>query len=399
MKRKYLIIYLNTGGGHFSPANAIADYMKNNMRETAEPVLIDGLKKSPRWVRFILEDGYRILQAKAKWFFEFLYGSNKIPAFGKVTSLLVSFFIYPYLKEVMQREQPDMIINLHFFTVTPIINALKKYNPALPFYTLVTDPYSAHPIWFYQENQNYIVFSEELAKQMRKEIHGIKVYTFPFIVNDKFSKRLEPTEIERIKNELELPTDKNIILILGGSDGIPKGEKILKKLLKKKLDASIIIVCGKNKLLLENTNQIKTENPDSLIKVFGFVKNVYELINISDAVITKCGASTIMEILLLGKTPFVNSYIWEQEKGNVEFLKENKIGIYEPKVKKIVRKVQKFLTDDFTRKYYQYNLEKSELKNGLEDVVNFLAQKSPAIESKTELVEEEIVLNNEVLSN
>ena len=152
-------------------------------------------------------------------------------------------------------------------------------------------------------------------------------------------------------------------------------------------------------MLLENTNQIKTENPDSLIKVFGFVKNVYELINISDAVITKCGASTIMEILLLGKTPFVNSYIWEQEKGNVEFLKENKIGIYEPKVKKIVRKVQKFLTDDFTRKYYQYNLEKSELKNGLEDVVNFLAQKSPAIESKTELVEEEIVLNNEVLSN
>jgi len=42
---------------------------------------------------------------------------------------------------------------------------------------------------------------------------------------------------------------------------------------------------------------------------------IYELINISDVVLTKCGASTIMENINLKKVPVVNDYIWEQEQG------------------------------------------------------------------------------------
>jgi len=372
MKKKYLIVYLHTGGGHYAPAKAIADYMTNHLPETAEPVLIDGLENSPRFVRFILEDGYRILQAKAKWFFEFLYGSNKIAFFGKMTSRSVSMFMKFQLRKVILTEKPDIIINLHFFTIDPIVKVLKKNNLDTLFYSLVTDPYSAHPIWFYHKNQNYIVFSEELAKKLNENHPENKIYTFPFVVNEKFSKKLNLYRIKMLKRELDLPDDKMIILVLGGSDGIPKGEKILKKLLKKNLDAAILIVCGKNKMLLENANQLKSLYPDACLKIYGFVDNVYELINISDAVITKCGASTIMQILVLGKIPFVNSFIWEQEKGNVDFLKKNSVGIFEPKVKKMVKKLQKFLTDDSLRKHYEDNLEKLNMRNGLEEVVKFI---------------------------
>jgi processive 1,2-diacylglycerol beta-glucosyltransferase/1,2-diacylglycerol 3-beta-galactosyltransferase len=43
-----------------------------------------------------------------------------------------------------------------------------------------------------------------------------------------------------------------------------------------------------------------------------------------------------MEILMMGKVPVVNSYIREQEKGNVEFIIRNKLGFYEPNVKKMI---------------------------------------------------------------
>ena len=374
MKKKYLLIYLNTGGGHYAPAKAIADYMIKHLPEMAEPVLIDGLENSSRFVKFILEDGYRILQAKAKWLFEFLYGSNKIPLIGKMTSRSVSMFIKFQLRKVILAEKPDAIINLHFFTIDPIVKVLKKNNLDTPFYSLVTDPYSAHPIWFYHKNQNYIIFSEELAKQVRENHPENKIYSFPFVVNEKFSTRLDLLQIKKIKDEMELPEDKKIILVLGGSDGIPKGEKILKRLLKRNIDAAIIMICGKNKTLLENANEIKSIYPDACLKIFGFVNNVYELINISDAVITKCGASTIMQILVLGKIPFVNSFIWEQEKGNVDFLKDKDIGIFEPKVKKMVKKLQKFLTDESIRHSYEENLDNLNMKNGLEEVVQFITK-------------------------
>jgi processive 1,2-diacylglycerol beta-glucosyltransferase/1,2-diacylglycerol 3-beta-galactosyltransferase len=34
---------------------------------------------------------------------------------------------------------------------------------------------------------------------------------------------------------------------------------------------------------------------------------------------SKCGASTFMEILLSKKIPIITDYIWEQEKGNVDY--------------------------------------------------------------------------------
>ncbi|MGD8305832.1 MAG: glycosyltransferase [Ignavibacteria bacterium] len=378
-KTKYLLIYLNTGGGHLAPARAISDYMKKYKSDVAEAVMVDGLENSPKWVKYIIEDGYRILQAKAQWVFEFLYSLNKAPLLGKITSRIVSLFITPHIKKVIQDEKPDIIINLHFFTIKPVIKVIKKYNTEIPFYTMVTDPYTAHPIWFHHANQKYIVFSEKLSDQIKQQYPETDVYMFPFVVNEKFSQRLDVQEVESLKNELELPDDKKIILIVGGGDGIPKGEKILKRLLKKNLNASIIMLCGRNKQLFENANKIKSSNPDSCIKVYGFVNNVYELLNIADVVITKCGASTIMEILSLGKVPFVNNYIWEQEKGNVEYLKRNNVGIYEPKVKKMVKKIQKLLANDYIKKYYELNHAKSNIKNGLPDVVNFLVYESKFI--------------------
>ncbi|MCW8812754.1 MAG: hypothetical protein OQK65_04390, partial [Chlorobium sp.] len=72
-KKKYLFVYLKTGGGHLAPARAIFNYMNKHFSDTAEPKLIYGFEKTPRWVQFIIEDGYRMLQYTGKWFFEFLY--------------------------------------------------------------------------------------------------------------------------------------------------------------------------------------------------------------------------------------------------------------------------------------------------------------------------------------
>ena len=94
----------------------------------------------------------------------------------------------------------------------------------------------------------------------------------------------------------------------------------MKRLLKSNLKSEIGIVCGKNEVLQKGAENLKQKYKAKHLTIYGYVDFIYELINISDVVLTKCGASTIMEILNLKKVPVVNDYIWEQEQGNVDYL-------------------------------------------------------------------------------
>lgn len=371
-KKKYLFFYLKTGGGHLAPARSIFNYMNKHFAETAEPKLIYGFEKTPRWVQYIIEDGYRTLQYTGKWFFEFLYAINKIPIVARITCLLIAPFMQKYLEETILKEKPDKIVNFHFFLIIPIFKILKKNKLSTPVTTVVTDPFTPHTMWFLLKNQNFIVFSKDLEGEVLKKKRGYEVHSFPFVIDDKFSKELSNEEIISVKKKYGYDPTKKMLLILGGGDGIPKGEKILEEMLKSKINSEIGIVCGKNEVLQKGAENLKKRYEAKNLKIYGYVDFIYELINISDVVLTKCGASTIMEILNLKKVPVVNDYIWEQEQGNVDYLIEKKLGIYEPKIKNLPEAVKNLLEDDKLYSFHRENILNEKIENGLVKVARHI---------------------------
>ena len=108
------------------------------------------------------------------------------------------------------------------------------------------------------------------------------------------------------------------------------------------------------------------------LKIYSYVDFIYNLISISDVVITKCGASTIMEILNLKKVPIVNDYIWEQELGNVDYLIENNLGIYEPQIKKLPKAIKQLLEDENLYSSYVKNISNQKIENGVAKVSSFM---------------------------
>ena len=365
-------MYLKTGGGHLAPARAIFNYLNQHFADSAEPKLIYGFERTPRWVQYIIEDGYRMLQYTGKWFFEFLYAINKIPIIARITCLLIAPFMKKYLEEVIIKEQPDKIVIFHFFLIIPIFKILEKKKLSIPVTTVITDPFTPHTMWFLLKNQNFIVFSKDLEAKVLIKKRGYEVNSFPFVIDDKFSKELSKEEISSVKKKYEYNPAKKMLLILGGGDGIPKGEKILEELLKSKPDYEIGIVCGKNEILQKGAENLKVKYSAGNLKIYGYVDFIYELINISDVVLTKCGASTIMEILNLKKVPVVNDYIWEQEQGNVDYLLEKKLGIYEPKIKKLPEAVKNLLEDEKLYSFYKENIIKEKIYNGVKEVTEFI---------------------------
>lgn len=369
-KQKLMFFYLKTGGGHRSCARSVSEYLAKHHAD-AEVIMIDGLEDSPRIKKFIFEDSYRLSQNYAEWLFELTFDINSLPPVWKNSRKLVTLMLEDYVEKRILQDKPDKIVLFHCFFIKPVEEILKKHGLKIPVVVFVTDPYHPPHQWFSSKNVNYIIPSDEgMRTAIKKGIPKSRCVVFPYILNDKYSKRLSPSEIDALKKKMGYPQGKKIVLILGGGDGIPKGYTIISSLLRKKLDAEIAIVCGKNGQLrkLAARRAKKRKN----LHVYGFVDFVYELISISDVVITKCGASTIMEIMLLGKIPIINSYLGNQEVGNKDFVVENRLGFYQPRVNKLVPLLKRLFSNPELIEGIRKNQAAIGLKNGTPDVAEYI---------------------------
>lgn len=367
-----MFLYLKTGGGHLAPAKAVAEKIRSK-HKNVKILLEDGLKTSPPFVRRILEGGYKSAVNNALWTYELLYLLHKIPIVAKITSVLVSYFLKPGIEKLLLETRPDKIVIFHFFLIKPVYELIQKHGLNIPVLTVVTDPFTAHPIWFMHKEQKFIVFSEMLKEKCKKMgIDEDNLKLFPFIVNQKFSRKISNAKALEIRKELGFRNDSSIILIMGGGDGMPHGKKIIKHLIRSNTENEFAVVCGHNLKMYNHVSKLKDKNKLNNLKIFGFVDFIHSLISISDIIITKCGASTFMEILLSGKVPLIYNYVWEQEKGNKDFVCNNGMGIYERKPKKLPVIINNLLNDRANYENIRGAIKKRRIANGTEPVSEYI---------------------------
>lgn len=77
--------------------------------------------------------------------------------------------------------------------------------------------------------------------------------------------------------------------------------------------------------------------------VKGFVDNMPELMSASDAIITKAGPGTISEALICGLPMVLNAYVPCQEEGNIPYVTENGVGVFESYPEQVAEIIQGWL--------------------------------------------------------
>lgn len=372
-KKKYFLLYLNTGGGHLAPAKSIASCIDKLSSGSVDPVLINGFEKAHKIIQFFIEDGYRKLQSGGKWFYEFLYALYHIPLVTVINDIVLSPSIIPYLKKRILEEKPEKIIIFHFFLIRPVYSIIKKYSLKIDVFTVVTDPFTAHPFWFVNKKQNFILFSERLKLHaLKKNIPKQNLHVFPFLLDARFATPVAAEDLPALKKKYGFEASMKMVLIFGGGDGIPNGKRILELLLKSNPGINIGIVCGKDNDLFIESTKLKQQYEEQNVQVFGYVDFIYDLLNISDFVITKAGASAMMEILHLQKMPIVIDYIWGQEKGNMEFIRDNNMGIFERDINKLPLIIADLIKNKEKHSYYTENIRRKNLHIGTEEVSRFI---------------------------
>jgi processive 1,2-diacylglycerol beta-glucosyltransferase/1,2-diacylglycerol 3-beta-galactosyltransferase len=375
MREALLFFYLKTGGGHFAPVRAVADYLRTTYPDGVEPVLIDGMAKAGGFARFVIEDGYRITQARAQWIYELAYAVTKFSPLTLANSALVATLLRGGIEEAILRHQPRGIVISHFFLIAPILDILRTRELAIPVITIVTDPYTAHPLWFLDKRQTMVVFSERLKESaVHRGIPADRVHVFPFILNPRFSRNDAGPGNDASKAALGFRPDQRVILILGGGDGMPRGFRIAKQLLSRLPGVGVILVCGRNKSLFRRAASLGAAEEGKDLRVFAYVDNVPDLIRLSDAVLTKGGASTVMEIIALGKTPVITTYIWEQEKGNVEFVVKDHRGVYDKRIRMLPEILSGIFDDTPPFRLIRERNRSSPIQSGTPAVAEFIME-------------------------
>ena len=80
--------------------------------------------------------------------------------------------------------------------------------------------------------------------------------------------------------------------------------------------------------------------------VYGFINYLDELVKLSDCVVMKAGPATLVEVLSCKKPVIICRYIHNQEKGNMQFAVNNKVGFFIQSPGKIYDKVEELLADE-----------------------------------------------------
>lgn len=347
MSKKFLFLYLNTGGGHKSAANVLSKIFKSEYPDV-EVSIENAFDNHNLFGVIFFEKLYHVSQNFMPGLFSLFYRLGMYRWFQTLVSSLLQFNTTDYLCSKIKEKNPTEIVSFHFGIMHSLVSAVRKVNPKIKITVVVTDPFTVPAPWFYEKNVNYLVFSERAKDDAvnKYKICPEKIAVVPFLLNPKFRELPSPEQVVALKKKHNLPLDKKIVLLTGGGEGLAIMSKIVNEFILDKVNFSIIAVCGRDITEKYYLDILSKTQKHIDIHVFGFVDFMDELVACCDCAVIKAGPATLMEFLVSKKPVVICHFIYGQEVGNVEFAIENKVGTFMRSPKKIAKAVEKMLSDD-----------------------------------------------------
>jgi processive 1,2-diacylglycerol beta-glucosyltransferase/1,2-diacylglycerol 3-beta-galactosyltransferase len=141
-------------------------------------------------------------------------------------------------------------------------------------------------------------------------------------------------------------------------------------------DLKIVVVCGRNESAYRTLQKFVRRYPNADVDIHGYVNNMPELLRQADCVVTKAGASLIMETLSSKKPLIISTYIHGQELGNVRFVVKSGAGWFIQKPENIFCKVRELAENADYRHIIAENIAALDIKPDLQGIREYILNKS-----------------------
>jgi processive 1,2-diacylglycerol beta-glucosyltransferase len=199
----------------------------------------------------------------------------------------------------------------------------------------------------------YICGSEYTKQGMiERKMPKNKIFPFGIPVRKDF--------LYNTESKNKLPGEYFSVLLMGGGMGLKFIAPVLKRLIENEYKLNIVVVCGNNKSLKEALDkEYNREIINKKINIIGFTKNIPDLMDEADVIITKPGGLTVTEAIAK-RLPMLLPYaIPGQEQENMSFLFDSGAAVD-------VRKLHKF--NDVLNSLIEHPEKLQEMRNNLDNI-------------------------------
>jgi processive 1,2-diacylglycerol beta-glucosyltransferase/1,2-diacylglycerol 3-beta-galactosyltransferase len=136
----------------------------------------------------------------------------------------------------------------------------------------------------------------------------------------------------------------------------------------------LVVVCGKNKGAFKKLTGLSRRYPRVNMTVYGYVHHMPQLLRQSDCVITKAGASFIMETLACQKPVIISTFIHGQELGNLRFVVQNRAGWFLRRPEAIYRKVRELAAEPAYRESIVRNIAALGIRPDIGGITDYIRE-------------------------
>ncbi|HYG76244.1 MAG TPA: glycosyltransferase [Planctomycetota bacterium] len=336
---RVLIYSVSAGAGHVRAAEAVLSAFKRR-HSNVETEHIDVMKLVPPAFKKAYADSYLKVVNSLPSVWGWLYAkSDHVPQ----TSALVS--VRKFVQKLNTSEiidhaaerEPDVILTTHFLPAEIFSDLARKrrsgrgrirLNPKLA--VVITD-HDVHQLWVHPNVDRYYTASEEIAYLLaERAIDASLIKPTGIPCDPVFGELMDEPARQRLRKLLGLANAPSPTLLLNahgcgvnGSTAASSLAEVINQVLRKGPPATILVVCGRNEKIKEALEAAISVPEGSVVKVYGFVTNMHELLAIADLSVTKPGGLTTSECLARCVPMVLVSPIPGQEERNAEMLLEN----------------------------------------------------------------------------
>lgn len=366
---RVLILSCNTGEGHNSAARALKEVFDENgvYCEIADSLAFFSKKAS----NFISKWHVRLYK-KAPSLFGLGYKAAEFTDSRHKHSSLYNTICKGARKLIKKVEESniDTVICTHPFSAITLTRAIKKYRLSLDKTYFISTDYTCSPSVNQSELDYYIIPHESLRDDfILRGIPDGKLFPGGIPVSKKVHTSLSK---EESKNELSIPQNKRVILLMCGSMGCGPMKVIARNISKQlKDDEYFVVICGSNRDLYQKLKFL--DDPGS-VRILGFTRNVPLYMNSADLLLSKPGGLSTTEAAENNLPMILIDAVAGCETHNMKFWVENSMAQTRDSIDELCVLVRSLLDDGEQLSLMKKNLTDNFSSSSAERIYSFVTK-------------------------
>lgn len=315
---KVLLVYGDVGGGHASAAKALAEAFQQiyGKQFVVEPVDLYKIADPAPWGN---SDASFTAFSQTALLRKLNYFYNVMTDFGLGHYLLKQTILKqtlaPY-RAFFAKSNPDLIVSLHPYT-TITLSRLRQQGWTTPYAVVLTDVAAVLRGW--ADPNADLTFSPTSTTSRILEKLGVprqRIIESLFPLRPSLQHLSSKTDVFARHH---LDPNRTTLVITGGGVATRALEGAIALLAQQ--NYQLVIICGKDKTVADKLRR-NYPKQDSVV-VLEYVHDIQNYFAHADVVITKAGATSLLELELFEKRAIITHEIGSQEEGNAAYALQN----------------------------------------------------------------------------